>query len=62
MDHLFIYLDQVEVGPLVVAVVEALEVAAQRNLANLRPVMIEIVSVLAMDSSDTADLAERSKR
>ena len=41
---------------------EALEVAAQRNLANLRPVMIEIVSVLAMDSSDTADLAERSKR
>ena len=41
--------------------VEALEVAAPHNLANLRPLMIEIASVLAVDSSNEK-LAERSKR
>ena len=41
--------------------VEALDVAAPINLANLRPVMIEIASILAVDSSNEK-LAERSKR
>lgn len=41
--------------------VEALNVAAPMNLANLRPVMIEIASILAVDSSNVK-LAEKSKR
>ena len=41
--------------------VEALDASAPLNLANLRPVMIEITSIMAVDSSNEK-LAERSKR
>ena len=41
--------------------VEALNDAAPINLANLRPIMIEIASILAVDSGNEK-LAEKSKR